>query len=146
MEDGILRGVSGVDVLHEGGEVPIRGVVGGHEVSFDHLGRESRVGDHMGDMEADFAVLHVQFEFAQGHAVVGSGDELGHGGAKFLVTDEEGVVGTDLEVVPVVSDPGREAKAGIPAAHGEGHPVLLWKGRVVEVLGIQVGDDGIEGS
>ena len=144
MEDGILGGVAGVDVLHEGGEVPIRGEVGGHEVLLDHFGGEAQLTDHVGEVEADLTVGHVHLELAEGHAVVGPGDELGRGGAEFLLADVEGVVGGDLEVVVVVGDAGGEAVVGVLAAHGEGDPLLLGVRGVVEVLRLDVVEEGLE--
>lgn len=79
VEDGILGGVAGVDVLHEGREVPIHGEVGCHEVLLDHFGGQSQLADHVGEVEADLAVLHVHLELTEGHAVIGPGDELGRG-------------------------------------------------------------------
>jgi len=134
VEDGILGCVAGVDVLHEGGEVPIHREVGGHEVLLDHFGGQSQLADHVGEVEADLAIGHVHLELAEGHAVIGPGDELGRGGAEFLLADIEGVVGGDLEVVVVVGDPGGEAEVGVLTAHGEGDPLLLGVRGVVEVL------------
>ena len=134
MENCILGCVAGMDVLHEGGEVPIRREVGCHEVLLDHFGGQAQLADHVGEVESDFPVFHIHLELAEGHAVVGPGDELGRGGAELLLADAEGVVGTDLEVVVVVGDPGGEAVVGILAAHGEGHPLLLGIRGVVEVL------------
>lgn len=134
MEDGILGGVAGVEVLHEGREVPIHGEVGCHEVPLDHFGGQSQFADHVGEVEADLAIGHVHLELTEGHTVVGPGDELGRGGAEFLLADVEGVVGGDLEVVVFVGDPSGEPVVGILAAHGEGHPLLLGVRGVVEVL------------
>ena len=134
MENCILGCVAGMDVLHEGGEVPIRREVGCHEVPIDHFGGQAQLADHVGEVEADLSIGHVHLELAEGHAVVGPGDELGCGGAEFLLADAEGVERTNLEVVVVVGDPGGEAVVRILAAHGEGDPLLLGVRGVVEVL------------
>ncbi len=134
MENGILGCVAGMDVLHEGGEVPIHREVGCHEVLLDHFGGQAQLADHVGEVEADLSVLHIHLELAEGHVVVGPGDELGRGGAEFLLAYAEGVVGADLEVVVVVGDPGGEAVVRILAAHGEGDPLLLRVRGMVEIL------------
>ena len=144
MEDCILRGITGVKVLHEGREVPVRRVVRGHEVLLDKLRAESQLPDHVSDVEADLAVFHVHLEFAERHAVVGPGDELGHGEALLFITDEEGKIGADLEILSLVGDPCGEAEAGVLSAHAEGHLMVIRIGRVLELLGIQVVQNSLE--
>ena len=144
MEDGILRGVAGMDVLHESRKIPVDREVGGHEEPLDDLdGRNTSVTD-VGHMKADLAVLHVHLEFADWHIVVGAGDEFGHGGAQLFLTDIEGVVGGDLDILALVGDPDGKAVVRILAAQGERKTLLLGEGGVVEVFGFQVVDEGLE--
>ncbi len=104
MKDGILRGVAGMEVLHEGGKVPVHRAESDHVDPLHGLRGEDTPIDEVGDMVTDLPIGQIHLKLALEHLVVGPGDELGYRETQLLVTDTEGVVEEHLAVIPLVRD------------------------------------------
>ena len=117
MEDSVARGVSCMDVLHQGRKIAVQRVEAGQEEFLDRGYLQPTLLDHLREVESDLAVLHVHLELPEEHGVVGPGEQFGDRRPELAIADPKGIVRRDLEKLALVGDAEDEAVVRVPSAH-----------------------------